>query len=139
MGAKVKIETNGGYLPSRYDSNLNEIFEQIAKTELGKTKVHRGKPKGSSSDMADLSHLMPVIHPWTHCANGRGHGIDYLVQDYHLAVVTSAKLLTTMIIRLLSNDAGVARKVIDRFNPTFTKETYLSRLRQLNRIKIYNN
>lgn len=139
VGAQVKIETNGGYLPSRYDVELNQIFEKIAKTELGKTNVRQAKHKGSSSDMADLSHLMPVIHPWTHCATGEGHGIDYLVQDYELAVVTSAKLLTTMIIRLLRNDAGAARKIIDRFNPTFTKETYLSRLRQLNRIQIYDN
>ena len=139
VGASVEIETNGRYLPSRYDTNLQNIYQQMATAELGDGNVHVAKQKGSSSDMADLSHLMPVIHPWTHSAKGRGHGTDYLIQDYQLAVVTSAKLLTATVIRLLSNDAAAARRVINEFTPTFTKEEYLSRLRQLIRVQVYEN
>ena len=37
-----------------------------------------------STDMGDLSQIMPVIHPYVAAATGNAHGADYVVQDYGL-------------------------------------------------------
>ena len=58
-----------------------------------------------STDMGDVSQLMPAIHPYVGGATGLGHGNDYVVRDYGLAVVTAAKALADTVVDLLADGA----------------------------------
>ena len=59
-------------------SRLTQVFTG---RELSDPSVV-GFPVVGSTDMGDVSQLMPVIHPYVVAASGIGHGSDYLVHDY---------------------------------------------------------
>ena len=138
VGGQVRIETMPGYLPSAYDPVLGEVYRRNAGRLLGEENVRPAPDRASSSDMGDISQLMPAIHPWTNSASGRGHGIDYIVDDYGLAVTDAAKAMVATIVDLLRDGAAEAGKVIDSFEPGFTKETYLAQLRELRSDRTYS-
>ena len=60
---------------------------------VGKEQIKQLGHRTGSTDMGDVSQIMPVIHPYVVAATGRGHGEDYVVQDYNLAVLTGAKAM----------------------------------------------
>lgn len=128
MGAKVKIVTIPGYLPMINNAYLMGFFADNAAYLVGRGNVKNNsesRNRGGSTDMGDLSHLMPVIHPYTVAASGSGHGIDYLVQDYDQAVIKPAMAMAMSVIDLLSGDAEKANEVIAKSPPRMTKDQYL--------------
>ena len=128
VGAKVRIVTIPGYLPMINNAVLMNMFTESAQRLVGESGVTTHPPDrnlGGSTDMGDLSHLMPAIHPYTAAATGRGHGEDYLVRDYDLAVIKTAKAMAMMVIDLLADDAQRAREVLDKSPPRMTKKQYL--------------
>jgi hypothetical protein len=74
---------------------------------------------------------MPVIHPYVVAATGRGHGEDYVVQDYNLAVLTGAKAMAMTVIDLLAQGAERAKEVVAKYRAPMTKQTYLASMRSL--------
>ena len=82
-----------------------------------------------STDMGDVSHIMPVIHPYVVAASGNGHGSDYIVQDYELGVLTGAKAMAMTVIDLLANNAQRAGQIKSSYDAPMTKERYLSFMR----------
>jgi hypothetical protein len=75
--------------------------------------------------MGDLSHIMPVIHPYTTAATGGGHGVDYLIEDYFQAVINPAKAMAMTVIDLLAGQAETAKAVLDTSPPQMSKQQYL--------------
>ena len=133
MGAKVNIVTIPGYLPIIHDETMVDIFKENAGRLVGESGVvihSRARNRGGSTDMGDLSHIMPVIHPYTTAATGMGHGGDYLVQDYEQAVIRPAKVMAMMVIDLLAEDAEKAKQVLLKGAPNMTKDQYLAFQRQ---------
>ncbi|MCH7625252.1 MAG: amidohydrolase [Chloroflexi bacterium] len=129
MGAKVNIVTLPGYLPMINNTTLMDLFKGNAVELVGESSVtvyDADRNRGGSTDMGDLSQIMPVVHPYTGAATGTGHGTDYIVQDYVQAVVNPAKAMAMTIIDLLSDGAGKAKGVIEEHTPTMTKEQYLA-------------
>ncbi|MCI0790679.1 MAG: amidohydrolase [Chloroflexi bacterium] len=129
VGGSVNITTLPGYLPIQSDENMLALYEKNAAQLVGRENiVHLGHRTGST-DMGDVSQLMPVIHPYVVAAEGNGHGDDYLVTDYELGVVTGAKAMVMTVIDLLSDDARLARQVKAEYDAPMTKEQYLSLMR----------
>ncbi|MBI4338267.1 MAG: amidohydrolase [Chloroflexi bacterium] len=129
VGAGVRIVTLAGYLPLRNDPVLMQVFRQNAERLVGKGQVAvhpAGQNAGGSTDMGDLGHLMPVVHPYAAGATGTGHGVDYLVHDYDAAVVTPAKALALTVVDLLADVAGRAREVVAGHQPALTRKGYLA-------------
>ena len=58
-----------------------------------------------STDMGDLSCIMPVLHPYAGGAEGTGHGEDYRIADPEKACVLNAKWQLVMLTMLLENGA----------------------------------
>ena len=80
-----------------------------------------------STDMGDLSCIMPVVHPYCPGARGAGHGNDYEVYDPDAACVRCAKWQLGMLKLLLENSAERAKKVLAEFKPQFaSKEEFLA-------------
>ena len=93
--------------------------------------------RGGSTDLGDLSHIMPVIHPYTGCATGSGHGIDYLIQDYVQGVINPAKAMAATVIDLLSNHSQRASGILDKFVPELSTADYVANQRSRFREEFY--
>ena len=129
LGASVNIVTIPGYLPIINDRILSSVFRENAVKLVGSgsfVSQPEGHTRGGSTDMGDLSQIMPVIHPYTGGVVGMGHSIDYRVEDYEQAVINPAKALAMSVIDLLSDDATRAKEVIALSDPPMTKKRYLA-------------
>ncbi len=131
MGATVNIQTIPGYLPLMQNGRMAEIFEANANTLVGPENVARIQHRTGSTDMGDVSYLMPVIHPYVGGATGIGHGADYVVQDYQLAVITAAKSMAATVIDLLADGAAEGRRVIANHRAEMTAREYIEFMRGL--------
>ncbi len=135
MGAEVEIHTIPGYLPQRNDEPLGQIFGANVESLFGPGEFHIGGHRTGSTDMGDLAHLMPVIHPYVVAAEGKAHGADWRINEPRHGYLTPAKLLAMTAIDLLHGDAAPAKEILARFNPAMTKEAYLEFQRSLFRIE----
>ena len=133
VGAKVKITNIAGYLSIRHAPPLQELFYANAISLLGREKitlVPKGRNRGGSTDMGDLSQIMPICHPYAGGAIGPGHSKDYLIADYEQAVVNPAKIMAMVVIDLLAEGAATAREVLAASPPAITKDQYIAFQRQ---------
>ena len=129
VGASVEVQSIAGYHGLVQDPTMQKLFIENAKLVLGRDSISvvgASQTHGGSTDMGDLSKIMPVIHPYANSASGVGHGHDYLIEDYEIAVVAPAKVMTATVLDLLGNDAQVARELLAKSNPAMTAEQYIS-------------
>ena len=131
VGGEVVIQTIPGYLPLRQNGEMAEVFRANANALVGEENVGQTQHRGGSTDMGDLSQLMPAIHPYVGGATGIGHGADYVVQDYGLAVLTAAKALAATAIDLLADGAAAGGAIVGRHRPEMTRQEYLKFMRGL--------
>ena len=136
VGAKVRIKTIPGYLPLSQDENLARIFEANAVSLVGQENIAHVGHRAGSTDMGDLGHIMPVLHPYVGAATGLGHGADYIVEDYNL-VITAGKGLACSLVDLLADGAQQARRVISQHKPAMTVEQYLKFMRSLAKDELF--
>ena len=131
MGAAVEITTLPGYLPLRNDDAFQDLHTANVEALLGKGSARLRGHETGSSDMGDLSAIMPIIHPFVAAATGRSHGVDYVVRDYDLAVLTSAKAMAATVVDILSDGAKRAGEIVESYDAPLTRTGYLSTLRAL--------
>ena len=128
LGATVDIVTVPGYLPMVNDEMLGSLFRRNAIRLVGERNFvtyPQERLRPGSTDMGDLSHIMPAIHPYTGGASGNGHGIDYAVRDYEQAVINPAKAMASTVIDLLVGGAATAKEVIAQSPARMSKKQYL--------------
>lgn len=136
MGADLEIVAIPGYLPLDNNPDLARVFSENVTAEYGKDSLMTQADTvnaGGSTDMGDLSQIMPALHPYVAAADGTGHGIDYVIADYRRAVVDSAISMALTVVDLLSDDAVEAREVIGAHKPAFTPREYIAS--QTNRLR----
>jgi amidohydrolase len=138
LGAQVEIETLPGYLPLFNHAGMTQHFKANAAALLGADQVTETGHRSGSTDMGDISHVMPTLHPYMGGATGSGHGADYAIADPRLAYVEPAKQLALMAVDLLWGDAAPARDILGAWKPRMTKETYLSFQRGISRTELYD-
>ena len=137
LGARVEIETLPGYMPMTCDATMTRFFKDAAADLVGGEHYRQIGPRTGSTDMGDLSMVMPVLHPYIGGATGSGHGADYRIVDASLAYVTQAKALAAMAIDMLADGARGAREVLKSAKPPMTREQYLAFQRGLARREVY--
>ena len=131
VGASVKIETIPGYMPLSQDKNLYELFTPNAIDLVGQENVGSVAHRTGSTDMGDVSQIMPAIHPYVGGATGLGHGATYVVEDYQLSVVTAAKSIVATVIDALGDGGAKGGKIVAEHRPEMTRHEYLSLMRSL--------
>jgi amidohydrolase len=131
VGGRVQITTLPGYLPLHHDTAMLELYRANAEALVGASNVTPLGHRTGSTDMGDVSQLMPVIHPYVVAATGTGHGSDYVVQDYELGVLTAAKAMAMTVIDLLADGAERAREIKTNYQAPLTKAQYLSLMRSM--------
>ena len=128
VGASVNITTIPGYLPMRHDTKLQEIFRRTAVDLLGERftlVMPARRNRGGSTDMGDLSHLIPACHPYAAGAVGPGHSKEYVITDYESAVIVPAKIMAMVVIDLLADGARRAKEIKANHRPLMTKQAYI--------------
>jgi len=131
VGAKVKIQTIPGYMPLQQNKPMAEIFRVNAANLVGEDNVGYVEHRGGSTDMGDISHLMPTIHPYVGGATGLSHGADYVIEDYGLAVIKGAKALAYTAIDLLGDGASNGNAIVGGQRPDMSVSEYLKFMRDL--------
>jgi amidohydrolase len=138
LGAQVEIETLPGYLPLFNHAGLAQQFKSNAAALLGADQVTDAGHRGGSTDMGDISHVMPTLHPYMGGATGTGHSADFAIADPTLAYVEPAKQLALMAVDLLWGDADLAREILKNWKPRMSKEEYLAFQRGVARKELFD-
>ena len=135
IGCKVKLNDILGYAPLNNDKNLVSALKQVGTelfTEAG-VLVTDGWSSGST-DMGDMSAVMPAIHPHIKGAVGNGHGSNFYITDPEFAVVKGAAFQACMVEYLLKDNAAYAKKIIAEKKTLFkTKEDYFAMVEENNK------
>ena len=126
IGAKVKINTLPGYMPLQDDSNMQKLFMQNARMLFGAEECTEAGHRTGSTDMGDISHIMPAVHPSISGASGISHGNDFLISDKEMAYLAPAKALALLAVDLLYGNAAKAIEIIAQHKPIMSKAEYLS-------------
>src|SRR5499433_1743170 len=138
LGAQVEIETLPGYLPLFNHDGMSQYFVANASAHLGADNVTQMGHRSGSTDMGDISHIMPTLHPYISGAAGSGHGADYRITDPKLAYVENAKQLALMAVDMLWDGAKAAKGIIAEFKPRLSKDAYLSFQRGINKTELFD-
>jgi amidohydrolase len=137
LGARVEIETLPGYMPLICDPVMGRMFRETAAALVGAEHYRDIGHRTGSTDMGDLSQVMPVLHPYLGGARGTGHGADYEIVDKTLAYVGVAKALAAMAVDLLAEGGAGAREVLGAAKPPLTRAQYLALQRGLAQRELY--
>src|SRR5213593_62200 len=137
LGARVEIETLPGYLPLRSDPTMTRVFRQNADTLFGPGACREAGHRAGSTDMGDLSQVIPVLHPYMRGARGTGHAADYEIVDRHLAYVMPARAMAAMAVDLLWDGAAEAKAVTAGAVPGVTRTAYVEFQRSVRRREVY--
>lgn len=127
IGTNVEVIDIPGYAPLTNDEGLLKVAKETF-TSLYPNDEYEESDNyiGASTDMGDLSAIMPVMHPYFTGASGLAHGDNYYIADPESACVKSAAWQVAMIIDLLSNNAEKAKEIVENYKPLFnTKQDYL--------------
>ena len=139
VGARVKIQTIPGYMPLQQNHGMADIFRANAAELVGEENVGYVDHRGGSTDMGDISHLMPVIHPYVGGATGLGHGATYMIEDYELAVIKGAKALAYTAIDLLADNASHGNTIAGGQRPDMSIPEYLKFMRDFASEETFDN
>ena len=129
IGANVEIIDTPGYSPLNNDDRMMQLAKEAAEIIIPEESLYFSDSAFSkgSTDMGDLSCIMPVIHPYAGGGVGTGHGNDYYIKDAERACVKSAKWQLEMLTLLLENGAHRAKEITNNYTPQFkSKEEFLA-------------
>jgi len=138
MGAKVMIDDMPGYFPLKADENLNKAARKVMETLVGEDNIEVAGHSTISTDLGDLSTVMPVIHPYIGGVKGGLHSKDFKIVNPDDSYVLGAEFLACIAAELLLNDAAVAWDIIKNYRPVFpSKDLYIKYADRLFSCKTY--
>ena len=125
LGAAAKIEDIRGYMPLSQDEALTELFAENAK-RLGETqRVERGVDMTGSSDIGDVSALLPTIQPTVGGFIGSPHTPRFECVNPGLVSREAAKIMAATVIDLLYGNAEEGIRIKKNFSPKLSKDEYI--------------
>jgi len=133
LGAQVEIDTLPGYMPLLNHRPMVELFRENYLTSHPVAGWEEAGHGAWSTDLGDISHIMPTIEPSIAGFAGVVHGSDWRITDQYLAYILPAKLMAMTIIDLLADGAATAREILAGFTPAMTRDEYLAFMRRNNR------
>lgn len=131
IGGNVEINDYPGYMPLRTDQTMVEMYDQNAVQIVGDDVLTEGTTHlAGSTDMGDVTQILPGIHPWIGGFEGSIHSREFRVVDEEMAYIIPAKITACTLIDLLSDEQTIEtiQKVRDE-KPS--AEEYLSNIREM--------
>lgn len=126
MGATMMVNDYPGFAPLNNSEKLREVTVDVMSELVGREKIRLTNNWGNgSTDMGNLSCIMPVVHPYIAGAKGTSHGVDFHIADVDKACVLSAQGQLSILSALLSDNAKLAKEVVSSYTPLYaSKEEY---------------
>jgi amidohydrolase len=138
LGAKVEINTLPGYQPMIESPAMIKVYHDAIKRHAPEATLPTPQFGAGSSDMGDVSQIVPAIHGGVPGCSGTGHGIDYKISNPESACVGAAKILALMAIDMLYGKADGAREIMKEKESKLSIPDYLARLRSFASHKTYD-
>ena len=134
IGANIEIIDMPGYSPLLNDKEMKKVAAEAMKLIDPNSDLPLDNAWSTgSTDMGDLSCIMPVVHPYAGGGRGTGHGNDYYIVDPVAACVTNAKWQIVMLNLLLQNGGERAKRIVSEYKPAFpSAEAFLAYQDSLN-------
>jgi amidohydrolase len=127
VGAQIEIKDRPGYLPVLVCSPQAPLTE-AASFLVDEAKIEAIDPSNHvalSTDVGDLTHLMPVLNFTSGGYRGGLHQADFEITDPYKAYILPAKMMALTAYKLLENGGAAAKRIKASFRPALTKEAYL--------------
>jgi len=129
IGAKTVIESLSGYMPMVCNEQMNNLFAEYAAKFIPANQIVTIDNFNASTDMGDISQLMPVIHPLSGGVKGSLHAADFEVVDYNAAIAIPAKIAALTLVGLLEDNAAKMKGILKDYKPLLNKQEYLDLLK----------
>ena len=139
IGATIEISTSPGYMPSLFDPALGDLYKKTVIELFGESATGTVPHRTSSTDMGDISMMMPTLHAYASGASGRTHSDEFEITDWQLDVIDAGKAMVSTVIDLLANDGTSAKDIIANFDARLSQEKYLETLRGFQRTETWNS
>lgn len=125
VGATCDIHNLPGYLPLFQNKEMTTLLEKNCHTIFGMNHIEYPPHDAASTDMGDVSQLMPVIHPWVGCIHGALHSAEYELVDPRTAYIKATQVMAMTLIDLLYDDAQGVEDILAEYKPRMTKAEYI--------------
>ena len=120
LNNNVDITDFPGYAPLINNEEMIDVATEAAKLMIPHQEFERDYQIGSgSTDMGDISAVMPVVHPYSGGRVGTSHGADNYTVDPVSACVDSAKWQLGMLYLLCENEGERAFNIKKSYNAPF--------------------
>jgi amidohydrolase len=127
VGGELEIITSPGYLPViplKPSKDILDISKSLLPNGLVK-EIESGSHTAGSSDVGDLTHIMPVLKFATGGVEGGLHSEYFKVVNEEIAYIVTAKIMALTAYRLLKGKAKLAKEIKSEFKPKFTIDEYI--------------
>lgn len=138
IGAGVEIKTIPGYLPMTNNPELTDVFGANSRALFGDHAFGLVPHRSGSTDMGDLSQIMPALHPYLAGAVGSPHGESWQLIDRSAVYTKVAKLMAMTAVDLLWGDAEAARSILRHHQSAFSREAYIALLDSWSSVDMYH-
>lgn len=115
IGTTCDIENIKGYAPLIQDENVSKVFEDNALMFLDSQNIEHYKDMTGSTDMGDLSNIIPSIQPTLGGFEGALHSKDFSIADKELVYITASKILACTVYDLIKDNGKTAKMIKEEF------------------------
>ena len=138
FGGEAEVRNLFGFMPLVAYEALDDIHERNMRGFIAPdAPFTRGVYRPSSTDMGDVSMIVPSLHAYFRGFSGTAHTDDFLVCDPVQAYVDSAKMLALNAIDLLWGDAACGRSAASAPTP-MSRAEYLAKMREFSSRKRFD-
>ncbi len=130
FGGTIIRENLQGYMPVRYRAADAVLVEAARDLGLNFRSVDTHDFNNASTDVGDLSHLMPVVNFTFGGFTGKLHGADFAITDPEKAYILPAKLMALTAYRILKDGGKEGKAILSGFTPVFDKDGYVNYIRE---------
>ena len=125
IGAEVEITNLPGYMPCMKTERLDQLFADNMVSLFGPGATVQAGHHTGSTDLGDISHLMPTLQPFIKAGKGNLHTEGFVLDDRRLAYIESAKGMAMTVVDLLWEGAREGLAIKSAYKAKYTKEEYL--------------
>lgn len=127
LGANVSVLDVAGSMPLTNSEILSNIAREASRIAYDDLNLEdNGVWETCSSDMGDVSCIIPTVMAWVEGAKGSLHGEDFIIEDVKGSCEKSCMQQTELVRLLLSDDCKEAKRVVTETPVSFlTKQEYL--------------
>jgi metal-dependent amidase/aminoacylase/carboxypeptidase family protein len=111
-------------MPYIKDQALDRVLKANAVALVGEDQIKAKEHSTGSTDLGDVSCIMPTTSIGMGGVTGTGHGRTFKIVDKEVAYVLPAKVMALTCVDLLCNKAKLAKEIIGGFKPTIPPGGY---------------